>query len=93
MMLEIILISLTIFYFGIAFCLLSQWLDLIQKDNSRDAKKFLSKLLLVLATLLWPLVVPLAYIELLLNYKRNKAIIELVANQILEENPDPNSKL
>lgn len=77
----ILVLFLTAFYFVIASCLFTQWLELIQQDvcMTRD-QRFLSKVLLITATIIWPLVLPFAYIELLLKSKRNRDI-EIILNQ------------
>ncbi len=65
MMLQILLISLTIFYLVIAFCVYTQWLKIMQRDVCIKSQILVYKLFLMIATILWPIVVPLAYLELI----------------------------
>ena len=84
MVLEILFISLIIYYLVIAFCLFIQWLELIQKDATSNNQNFY-KLLLILITIFWPFIVPIAYLELLIRNKKNKAIIGLITEQVIED--------
>lgn len=84
MVLEILFISLIIYYLVIAFCLFTQWLELIQKDANSNSQVFY-KLLLIVITIFWPFIVPIAYLELLIRNKKNKAIIGLITEQVIED--------
>ena len=84
MVLEILFISLIIYYLVIAFCLFTQWLKLIQKDATSNSQVFY-KLLLIVITIFWPFIVPIAYLELLIRNKKNKAIIGLITEQVIED--------
>ena len=84
-MLQLTLISAVTIYLVIACCLFALWLDLIQQGGYLPlSQQIFSRLFLIFATLLWPLVVPFAYIELLLKSKTNRKIIGLLLDQPIE---------
>ncbi len=85
MLLKILFILLIIFYLAIALCLFNEWQELMQKDVNSQPHKLFSKLLLLVITIFWPFVVPLAYLELLLKNKKNQAVIGLIVNQVMED--------
>jgi hypothetical protein len=43
-----------------------------------SSQRFFSMVILVIATILWPLIVPLAYLELLKFHKKHKQVIDLL---------------
>jgi hypothetical protein len=58
--------SLLVIYLVMGTILFTTWLKFFQRDTSLVFEdKVLSALTLVVASLLWPLVVPLAYLELI----------------------------
>ena len=63
---EFLIISLVVFYLIMAQRFFKIWLNFFQRDNnmSREEKQ-LSWVILLLGTVLWPLVVPIAYLSLL----------------------------
>lgn len=71
MLLQMLLISWTIFYMVVGCCLFTQWLNIMQRDTRRRSGMLL-KLFIVIVTILWPFVIPFAYLELLLKSKSNK---------------------
>lgn len=81
-MLQLISTSLAIVYLVMACCLFIQWLDVIQQNKYMSLGQIIfSRIVLILATILWPLVVPIAYLELLLKSKKNREIIGLLLDQ------------
>ncbi|MEQ9000533.1 MAG: hypothetical protein RID53_29035 [Coleofasciculus sp. B1-GNL1-01] len=63
---ETVFIGAIAFYVIMLPILFSRWLDFMQRDHSLSSKeKFSSWVLLVIATILWPIVVPISYLELL----------------------------
>ncbi len=82
MLLQILLISAAMFYVVIGSCLFSQWLDIMERDAQINSHILLSRILLVTATILWPIVVPFAYLELLPS--QSKKDIKTLAEQIHE---------
>lgn len=82
-MLQILLLCATTIYLVIACCLFALWLDLIQQDHGYMSlsQQIFSKIFLISATILWPLVVPFAYLELLLKSKNNRKVIGLLLDQ------------
>ncbi|MBW4509022.1 MAG: hypothetical protein KME64_21265 [Scytonematopsis contorta HA4267-MV1] len=56
-----------------------EWLDyfLADEDMSQEMRRF-SSFVLIIATALWPIVVPLAYLEVLRFQKKHKTVIELL---------------
>lgn len=67
----ICLVSGGFIYLTLAFYFFTIWLKFFKRDTdlSLEDKQF-SLLILVVATLLWPFVVPLAYIELVSKRKK-----------------------
>ncbi|MEQ8754475.1 MAG: hypothetical protein RID09_13300 [Coleofasciculus sp. G1-WW12-02] len=63
---ETVFIGLVAFYLVMLPILFSRWLDFMQHDDSLSSKdKFFSWVILVIATIMWPIVVPISYLELL----------------------------
>jgi len=81
-MLKLILFFLAFTYVAIAACLFIQWLSMFQQDHGTRLQQRLSIALLVIATILWPIVVPFAYLELLSKFKKDKEITKLVLEQL-----------
>jgi hypothetical protein len=69
-MIKIILINMAFIYSLIAAHFFRVWLEFIKQDISLSAKdKRLSLEILAIATLFWPIVVPISYLELLKTRK------------------------
>jgi hypothetical protein len=82
LMLHLLLISLgTSVYLAFAWCLFSQWLFFFMSDTemSREQRS-LSGILLVVSTILWPIIVPFAYLELLKFHRKYHKDIDLLKN-------------
>ena len=70
-----------VFYLIMAFCFFMQWLGFFIDDKDMDSgQRFFSIVILIVGTILWPLIVPLAYLELLKFHKKHKQIIDLLIN-------------
>ncbi|KAB8331188.1 hypothetical protein SD80_027085 [Scytonema tolypothrichoides VB-61278] len=68
-------------YLIMASCFFNQWLVFFLADEDMDSQqRFYSTIVLVIATMLWPIIVPLAYLELLKFHKKHKEIIDLLIN-------------
>ena len=80
MMLQMLLIFLAFFYLVIAFCVYTQWLEIMQRDVCIKSHILLYKLFLMIATILWPIVVPLAYLELILKLKSKRESIGAITD-------------
>jgi hypothetical protein len=64
-----------------ASCLFNQWVVFFIADEDMDSdQRFYSTIVLVVATILWPIIVPLAYLELLKFHKKHKNLIDLLIN-------------
>ncbi|MGB3650328.1 MAG: hypothetical protein WBA41_03840 [Rivularia sp. (in: cyanobacteria)] len=81
-MLQTILTNLAIlFYLIMACCFFMHWLDFFIADTEMNlAQRYFSMVILVMATILWPLIVPLSYLELLKFHKKHKQVINLLIN-------------
>lgn len=77
-MVTVILVSLGVVYLLMSGCFFTKWLDFFMKDysNLSPQDKCLSWVFLVIATLLWLLVVPVAYLELL-SKQKNVQVVDL----------------
>ncbi len=70
-----------VFYLVMACCYFVQWLGFFIDDKEMNsAQRYFSMGVLFLATVLWPLIVPLAYLELLKFHKKHKQVIDLLIN-------------
>jgi hypothetical protein len=68
-----------IFYLLIGVMVFREWLHFFFEDQEMSSKeRWFSRIILVIATLMWPVVVPFAYLELLKFHKKHKEIIELL---------------
>ncbi|WP_242063357.1 hypothetical protein [Nostoc sp. FACHB-892] len=82
LMLHLLLTSLGIIvYLAFARCLFSQWLFFLMDDKEMSPeKRFFSKIILVLITIFWPIIVPFAYLELLKFHRKYNKEIDLLRN-------------
>ncbi|MGD1913519.1 MAG: hypothetical protein ACFB2X_22570 [Rivularia sp. (in: cyanobacteria)] len=70
-----------VFYLVMACCFFIQWLGFFIDDKEMNsAQRYFSIVVLVVATILWPLIVPLAYLELLKFHRKHKPVIDLLIN-------------
>lgn len=68
---EMILVHLVVVYLLMSTRFLTIWLEFFRRDSSLSSQeKHLSWVTLVVATIFWPIVVPLAYLELLIKAKK-----------------------
>ncbi|WP_414624923.1 hypothetical protein [Calothrix sp. CCY 0018] len=68
-----------VFYLIMACCFFVQWLGFFIDDKEMNAaQRYFSIIILILGTILWPLIVPLAYLELLKFHKKHKQVIDLL---------------
>jgi hypothetical protein len=79
-MMQILFIYLgIIFYLVMAYCFFTEWLDFFLEDDEMTLEqRYFFGVILVIASILWPIVVPLAYLELLKFHKKHKQIINLL---------------
>ena len=79
-MLQQILVYLAVIaYFGIACCFFYKWLDFFIEDQEMTSKeRSFSSVILILASILWVIIVPFAYLELLNFHKKHKGIIDFL---------------
>ncbi len=62
-----------------ACCFFFQWLGFFIDDKEMNAaQRYFSIVVLVVATILWPVIVPFAYLELLKFHKKHKQVIDLL---------------
>lgn len=82
MVLKLIIYLPIVVYLIMAYCFFNQWLLFFLADEDMDSEQRLfSIVILVIATILWPIVVPFAYLELLKLQKKRKDVIDLIVNQ------------
>lgn len=63
---KLLQIALLVAYLLMASCFFTLWLEFFKRDTRFSSEdRYLSIVILVIATILWPLVVPIAYLELL----------------------------
>ncbi len=79
------------FYTLLAGLFFREWLFFFINDREMSLQtRWISSVILVVATILWPLIVPLAYLELLKFHKKNKVIIDLILSlpnaRVIENN-------
>jgi len=75
-------------YLVISYRFFTEWLAFFLEDEEMKSgeKRFFYGVILITASILWPIVVPLAYLELLKFHKKHKQIINLLINL---SNPNP----
>lgn len=83
MVLKLIIYSVAIAYAAFSYIFFTEWLDFFLKDEEMNQMKqrFFYGVILMTATILWPIVVPLAYLELLRFHKRNRKVIDLLIDE------------
>lgn len=72
-----------LFYVCIARVYFCEWQSFFSLDKHKDnnsENRWISLLILWLATLLWPIIVPFAYLELLKFHKKHRQVISLLIN-------------
>lgn len=74
MIMKIVLAVAVAFYLIMAVSFFKSWLLFFQQDTELSPKRtFFSWVVLTVVTLLWPVVVPFAYLELLRKLQKSKA--------------------
>lgn len=89
-MTKIILVFLVVFYLLMSTCFFTIWLEFLKRDTSTSLslkKKCLAWVTLSVATILWPVVVPIAYLELLLAKRNNRILVDLQNDSESDFNP------
>ncbi len=77
----LIIIFSIIFYLAMAYCFLTEWLDFFIADKDMTSEQRpISYIVLIIATTFWPIVVPIAYLELLKFNKKHREIFDLIRN-------------
>lgn len=70
-----------IFYLVMAYFFLNEWLDFFLADKDLTTEqRFISYIVLIIGTIFWPIVVPIAYLELLKFNKKHREIFDLIKN-------------
>ncbi len=73
----ILLYVAIIFYFIMAFSFFQKWLVFFIADAEMSSEeRVFSMIILVIATVFWPVVVPLAYLEVLKFHQKHKEVID-----------------
>jgi hypothetical protein len=68
-------------YLVMAYRFFTEWLDFFLEDEEMNSEeRYFFGIILVIASILWIIVVPLAYLELLKFHKKHKEIIDLLIN-------------
>lgn len=79
-MLHTLLLYLAIIiYLVMAYCFFAEWLHFFLQDEQMNLEQRLfSGIILVIASILWIVIVPFAYLELLKFHKKHKSVIDLL---------------
>ncbi|WGV26543.1 hypothetical protein [Halotia branconii] len=82
-MLHALLFSLVIIvYLVMGYYLFNEWLFFFLQDEEMSSKqRSFYQMILIIMTILWPIVVPFAYLELLKFHKKHKKDIDILINQ------------
>ncbi|MDJ0733204.1 MAG: hypothetical protein QNJ47_03810 [Nostocaceae cyanobacterium] len=68
-------------YLMMAYRFFSSWLDFFIADEEMNSReRYFYGVVLIAASLLWLIVVPFAYLELLKFHKKHKAVIDFLIN-------------
>lgn len=63
---KLLQVALIVAYLFMAPFYFNSWLELFRKDTDLSSKeRLVSMVILVISTILWPIIVPIAYLELL----------------------------
>lgn len=81
MMLQTVITAGATFYITIAACLFTQWVEIVQQDLGKRSQLLLLRIFLVVVTLFWPIIVPIAYLELLIKIKKDKEKMSWLAER------------
>ncbi|KAF3885849.1 MULTISPECIES: hypothetical protein [Nostocales] len=66
-----------LFYVFMAFSFFQKWLDFFIADAEMTSEeRVFSTIILVMATVFWPIVVPFAYLEVLKFHQKHKEVID-----------------
>ncbi|MBD2502579.1 hypothetical protein H6G83_18505 [Anabaena azotica FACHB-119] len=88
---HIFILILLIFYLVIAYLLFKKWLFLfLQDEDMSSSQRSYSGVILLIATIFWPVVVPFAYLELLNFQLKYSQEIQLLKNQADNSNKHEN---
>lgn len=69
-------------YLVIAYFIFTEWLFFFMSDKEMNpGQRFWSRIILFIATLVWPVIVPFAYLELLRFHKKYKKDIDLLISR------------
>nr|WP_276749671.1 hypothetical protein [Chlorogloeopsis fritschii] len=69
-------------YLIMSYCFFTSWLELFLQDKEMNpVERSFSIVILVVATILWPIIVPFAYLELLRFHKKHKESIDRLMNE------------
>ncbi|MBV6627733.1 MAG: hypothetical protein KI793_33215 [Rivularia sp. (in: Bacteria)] len=81
-MIQTVMTNLVIvFYLVMACCFFIQWFGFFIDDKEMNGvQRSFSSVILILASVFWPFIVPLAYLELLKFHKKHKQVIDLLIN-------------
>ncbi|WP_341998064.1 hypothetical protein [Chlorogloeopsis sp. ULAP02] len=64
------------------YCFFTNWLEFFQQDKDMNSgERSFSSAILVIATILWPIIVPFAYLELLRFHKKHKKSIDQLIHE------------
>jgi hypothetical protein len=76
---ETTITALIVFYLLVSLYFFINWLNFFkQKQNLAPEDKFLSIVILVIATILWPVAVPISYLELIKARKSQFIVMPVV---------------
>lgn len=90
----IFIFTFIIFYLVIAYLLFQKWLFLFLQDEEMSSnQRAYSGVILLIATIFWPIVVPFAYLELLNFQLKYRKEIHLLKNQVNTSNSSENSSI
>ncbi len=65
-----------------AYFIFTEWLFFFLTDKEMNPEqRFWSRIILVMATIAWPIIIPFAYLELLRFHKKYKKDIDLLISQ------------
>ncbi|MBD2775349.1 hypothetical protein [Iningainema tapete] len=90
MLIKLVIYLAILGYLAMSYYFFSEWLEFFLADEEMNSEqRFFSSIILVVASILWPIVVPFAYLELLKFHKKHKEVIDLLVNlsrcQVLDE--------
>ncbi len=80
---QVLTFGVVALYIVVMPILFLNWYGLYQQDQDMtESERQISRIVMVIATVLWPIVLPMSYLELLSKVKRYERVVAVAPNRI-----------